>query len=303
MPRQGIHSGLDSIGPPPALTERSGAAEGYSPRATLGLGVELRRQLTRRRTQATLGFLVVLPFLLIAAFKLGSGSSGNPRGAPDLADLATSGAANFTVFTLFVSAGFLFVVVGALFAGDTVAREASWSSLRYLLAAPVPRGLMLWRKLVVAVGFSWFSLILLPVVAYLSGGVAFGWQGLRIPLGASLGVGESLLRIAGAVAYLGLTLLFVIALAFLIGVCTDAPLGAVGGAVLLVIVLNILDAVTALGDWRLYLPTHDNYAFTDLLTQQVSWDAMQRGVALSLGYGAVLLAFAWWHFLRKDVVS
>ena len=49
-------------------------------------------------------------------------------------------------------------------------------------------------------------------------------------------------------------MLFVSALAFLLGVYTDAPLGAVGGAVVLVIVSNILDAVPALGSLREVLP-------------------------------------------------
>ena len=50
--------------------------------------------------------------------------------------------------------------------------------------------------------------------------------------------------------------------ALLLSVWTDAPLGAVGGAVMLLIVSTILDAVTALGDWRRFLPTHYSYART-----------------------------------------
>src|SRR5450759_3401978 len=44
-------------------------------RRTLPLRVELRRQLKRRRTQFAFGFLVLLPFLLMAAFELGSNDS------------------------------------------------------------------------------------------------------------------------------------------------------------------------------------------------------------------------------------
>ena len=80
-------------------------------------------------------------------------------------------------------------------------------------------------------------------------------------------------------------------------------LDAVGGAVLLVIVSNILDAVTALGDWRQVLPTHYQYAWTDLLGPTLVWDEVARGVLWSLAYSLVLYAVAWWHFLRKDVVS
>ena len=218
-------------------------------------------------------------------------------------DLATTGAANFTLFTLFVSTGFLLVVIVALFAGDTVASEASWSSLRYLLASPVPRSHLLRRKLTVALLYAAFALVLLPGVAYLAGGLFFGWAPLRSPLGGELGAGESVTRIAISVAYIGVSLLFVAGLGFLLGVWTDAPLGAVGGAVMLVIVSNILDAVTALGDWRRLLPTHYAYAWTDTLTPEVAWSGMARGALVSVTYTVVLLAWAWHHFLRKDVTS
>jgi ABC-2 type transport system permease protein len=243
----------------------------------------------------------VLPFLLVAAFTLGNDSRGS--GAPALVDLATEGAANFTVFTLFVSAGFLLVVVVALFAGDTVASEASWSSLRYLLAIPVPRSDLLRRKLIVALGYCVLALLLLPTVAYLAGGAFFGWAPLRSPLGDTIDGGDMFVRLAVAVGFIAVSLLFVAALAFLIGVWTDAPLGAVGGAVLLVILSNILDAVTALGDWRRFLPTHYSFAWTDVLGAQITWEGMARGALWSIGYSVVLLAAAWWHFERKDITS
>jgi ABC-2 type transport system permease protein len=301
MPARGGHEGISGAPPPAPVTAADGAAPGYRARRTLPLLVETRRQLTRRRTQAALGFLVVLPFLLVAAFELGDDEPG--PGAPGLVDLATTGAANFTLFTLFVSTGFLLVVVVALFAGDTVASEASWSSLRYLLAAPVPRAHLLRRKLSVALLYAAFAIVLLPAVAYLAGGLFFGWEPLRSPLGGDLDTGTSIARIAISVGYVGVSLLFVAGLGFLLGVWTDAPLGAVGGAVMLVIVSNILDAVTALGDWRRLLPTHYSYAWTDTLTPEVSYDAMARGALVSVTYAVVLLAWAWWHFLRKDVTS
>jgi ABC-2 type transport system permease protein len=301
MPTRGTHEGISHAGAPVREHGAGGAAAGFDVRRTLPLVVEIRRQLTRRRTHLTLGFLVILPFLLVVAFTVGDDRPS--RGAPGLVDVATTGAANFTLFTLFVSTGFLLIVVFALFAGDTVASEASWSSLRYLLAAPVPRSHLLWRKWVVALLFSLLALVLLPVVAYLAGGLFFGWAPVRTPLGTTLPTGEALIRLGIIVAYLALTLVFVSALAFLLSVWTDAPLGAVGGAVLLVIVSNILDAVTALGDWRELLPTHYFYSWTDALGVTVVWDDMARGVLWSLGYSLVLLALAWWHFERKDVVS
>ena len=301
MPEQGHHGGLEAAPPPSTDIRPDGALAGYRRGRSLPFGVELRRQLTRRRTQLSLGFLVVLPFLLVAAFAFGS--SDRRAGAPALVDLATRGAGNFTLFTLFVSDGFLLVVVVALFAGDTVAAEASWSSLRYLLAAPVPRGQLLLRKLLVALACGLFAIVLLPTVAYLVGLMFYGTAPIDSPLGASFGTGAGLLRLAIAVGYIAVTMLFVAALAFLVGVWTDAPLGAVGGAVLLVILSNILDAVTALGHWREVLPTHYQYAWTDVLNTDVVWSSMARGALWCAGYAVVLLGFAWRHFLRKDITS
>jgi len=301
MPSRGHHEGISAIAAPSGRTGRDGAAAGYSARRTLGLRVEARRQLTRRRTQFALGFLVVLPFLLVAAFKLGNSDNGTSTTA--LVDLATRGAANFTIFTVYISSGFLLVVIVALFAGDTVASEASWSSLRYLLAIPVPRSHLLRRKLIVALGYCGLALVILPTVAYLAGGAFFGWAPLHTPLGDTIGGGPMGLRLVVSVGYVGISLLFVAALAFLIGVWTDAPLGAVGGAVLLVIVSDILDAVTALGDWRRFLPTHYALAWTDALGAQIAWGSMARGALWSVGYSVVLLAAAWWHFERKDITS
>lgn len=297
---QGTHGGLAAV-PPPLPGAPSGGAAGYDARHTLPLAVEVRRQLQRRRTQLALGFLVLLPFLLVAAFELGSGDSGN--GAPGLVDVATTGAANFTLFTIFASTGFLLVVVVALFAGDTVASEASWSSLRYLLAAPIPRLHLLRQKLLVALGFSGFALVLLPVVALFAGWLAFGWAPVRSPLGTTLGTAAALGRLCIIVGYLAIVMLFVAALAFCLSVHTDAPLGAVGGAVLLVIVSNILDAVTALGSLRNGLPTHYQYSWVDALGPSVRWDGMLRGTAWSVAYSVVLLAVAVRHFARKDIVS
>ena len=88
--------------------------------------------------------LTVLPLILLLAFWLGDDDDSGGRG---FVDLAQESGANLVVFTLFASTSFLLVVIVALFAGDTVPSEASWSTLRYLLAAPVRRERLLRQKL------------------------------------------------------------------------------------------------------------------------------------------------------------
>ncbi|MBC7271248.1 MAG: ABC transporter permease [Streptomyces sp.] len=284
------------------LTERTETAHGYRAGRTLPLRVELIRQLKRRRTLVMFAILAALPFVLVAAFAIG----GEPDGRGDritLMDTATASGANFAAVNLFVSAGFLLVIPVALFCGDTVASEASWSSLRYLLAAPVPRARLLWSKLVVGLGLSLAAMVLLPVVAVGVGTVAYGWGPLKIPTGGSLEAGTAAGRLVIVVAFIFVSQLVTAGLAFWLSTKTDAPLGAVGGAVGLTIVGNVLDAVTALGDWRHFLPAHWQFAWADAVQPDPEWSGMIQGTAISITYALVLFALAFRGFARKDVVS
>ncbi|MFE6662808.1 ABC transporter permease [Streptomyces sp. NPDC057697] len=280
-------------------------APGYRARHTLPLRVEAVRQLRRRRTLLMGGVLAVLPFVLITAFAIGGtpASRGGGSGRITLMDTATASAANFAATCLFVSAGFLLVVPVALFCGDTVASEASWSSLRYLLAAPVPRARLLWSKLVVALGFSLAAMVLLPLVALGAGAVAYGWGPLELPTGGALAASSAVPRLALVVAFVFVSQLVTAGLAFWLSTKTDAPLGAVGGAVGLTIVGNVLDAVTALGSWREFLPAHWQFAWADALQPGIEWGGMAKGAAISVTYALILFALAFRGFSRKDIVS
>jgi ABC-2 type transport system permease protein len=284
------------------LIDSAEVADGYRAGRTLPLRVELVRQLKRRRTMVMGGILFALPFVLLIAFQVGGGPGGD-NNRVNLMDTATLSGANFAAVNLFASAGFLLVIPVALFCGDTVASEAGWSSLRYLLAAPVPRARLLWSKLVVGLGLSLAAMLLLPLVALAVGTAAYGWGPLELPTGGELAAGTAAQRLVVTVAYIFVSQLVTAALAFWLSTRTDAPLGAVGGAVGLTIVGNVLDQVTALGDWRDFLPSHWQYAWLDAVRPQLEWSDMIQGTALSITYALVLFALAFRGFARKDVVS
>lgn len=280
-------------------------AVGYQPGRTLSFGAEFRRQATRMRTRLALGFMVLLPLIILIAFQFEtSGDEDGGRGEfGSLIDLATSGGLNFTLFTLLVSAGFMLGVVVALFHGDAVASEASWGSLRYLLAIPVPRARLLAVKLAVALTYSGLALLTLAGTALLLGTARYGWSPLRSTVAAQIPPDEGVLRLLGVVGYLAVTLLVTAGLAFLLSVLTDAPLGAVGGAVLLVILSNILDQITALGDLRNLLPTHFSDAWLGLLSTPIQTDDMVKGTISAVCYATLFWSIAFWRFTRKDVTS
>lgn len=286
--------------PGPSSTGDSGLPVGFRSHRTLPIRVELARQLKRRRTQLSLGFMVLLPLILVIAFSVGDSDEG---ARSSFVDLAQQGAGNFALVTLFFSATFLLVVVVSLFFGDTVASEASWSSLRYLLAMPVPRLRLLRQKMVVAGILSLTALVLLVASGWIIGAIAYGTDPLTTPIGDRFTTGESLGRLAIVVVSVALQLAWVAGLAFLLSVTTDAPLGAVGGAVLLTILSQILDQIDALEDLRNFLPTHYSFAWTGAMVDPVRWDDMVRGGFSSVAYATVFFTLAFLRFRRKDITS
>ncbi|HEX6684316.1 MAG TPA: ABC transporter permease subunit [Candidatus Limnocylindrales bacterium] len=284
----------------------NGGAAGYSPTRTLTFATEFVRQWRRRRTQLALGFMVLLPVILLVAFEFGGedDDDGGGRGQfSALVDVAIAGGLNFALFAIFVSSSFLLVVIFALFHGDTIASEASWGSLRYLLAVPVPRARLLGIKLSVAMTYSLLSVAIMTGTALALGTLRYGWHPLQSGVSADVPEGEGVLRLLGVAGYMSITLLVVAGIAFLLSVMTDAPLGAVGGAVLLFIVSSILDQITALGELRNFLPTHFVRSYLGLLTTPIQFDGIVKGTISALAYAAIFWGIAFWRFMRKDVTS
>lgn len=283
------------------------APSGYNPRRTLTVRVEFVRQLRRRRTLIAFAVGIVLPLIVVAAVKLGPSSSGNGGGFGggdlDLVGLATAGAWNFSLTMLFFGAGFLLTIIAAMFLGDSVASEASWSTLRYLLAAPVPRRRLLRTKAIVGLLLTAITLIILVSASWLIGALAFGASPLTSPLGASFDVTTSWTRLAIVAGYIFIVLLIPAGLAFLMSVLTDVPLGAVGAAVVIIIVLNILDAIEALGSIRQFLPGEYANAWVGALGTSVDWETMAKGTAYSLVLFGIFILIATLRFDRKDITS
>jgi ABC-2 type transport system permease protein len=266
------------------------------------------RQLKRKRTAIAYLFVVSLPVLVAIAVKFGpSGNSGGPTrlgsGTTDLIGLATIGASNFTVTMLYFATPFLLVTVIALFNGDTVASEASWSTLRYLLAAPVPRARLLLQKIKVSLSLSVLAVLIMPISSWLVGAIAFGTKPLQSPLGATFTNPVAISRIAIITVYIAISLMFVAGLAFYLSVRTDAPLGAVGVAVAVSILLSILDTITALGKIRDWLPVHYAFSWFDALATTIDYSVMIRGGSYCFIAGTVFYAFAINRFAHKDVTS
>ena len=266
--------------------------------------VELLKQLRRLRTKLGLASMIGLPALLAFLFWLGRGQAGADRsGAQDLFALATRSGLNFAAAALeAMGRFFLVVVVVALFAGEPVAGEANWGTLRYLLVRPVPRPRLLADKLAVALLLGLVAIVLVPLSGLTAGTIAFGWGRLQIPFG-SLQPAAALGRLALGTGYEAASLSGIAALAFMLSTMTSAPAGPVAAAVGAAIVSQILDAIPSLSGVAPWLPTHYWGAWTQILARPPQAGDMARGVVGQVPYVLAFCAVAWVWFQRKDILS
>ena len=267
--------------------------------------VELRKQIRRLRTYIGLGICFSLPVIITIALKVGGPpherGGGNEEG---FFRLATKSGVNMPIAALSVMSMFLLPIVILLFFGESVAGEAGWGTLRYLLVRPVKRGKLLRAKVVVA-----FFLAIIGTALVIAGGLAagvaaFGWHSVITPSLAVFTPGAALERLFVAAGYVIWNFSGAAALAFLLSTMTDAPVGTVAGSMGFIIVSQILDGITAVpAGFRNWLPTHFWRAWDGLFTRPSQLDDMIKGTLHQLPYVVGFALLAWWWFRRKDILS
>ncbi|HEX2192655.1 MAG TPA: ABC transporter permease subunit [Acidimicrobiales bacterium] len=281
------------------------------------IAVELARQVRRRRTFICFLFLVGLPVIAALANRSRSPSRTAEIGTRALFEVSTASGINHALAALAFMSAFFLVIVVSFFAGDSVAGEASWGTLRYLLIRPVTRGRLLATKLAVVLALALAATVAVAVSGLVSGTVAFGWDGVVTPFGPTMPVGESLLRLAAATLAVTWSLGAVLCFAFLLSVVTDSPAAAITGGFGLMIVSTIFDGLSSLDFLHPGLPTHYWGAWSRLFLEapptaaplfggslpDTSLRPMAQDALVQLTYAVVFIGAAAWWFRRKDIVS
>lgn len=265
------------------------------------LRTEWSKTLRRPRTYIALGFVVFLPAVIALALWANPPESGH--GPPFFAATVQSGLL-YPAAVLNIMSRLVLIVVVALFAGDAIAGEASTGNLRYLLLRPLARGRLLTAKLVVAVGLTLVTVMLVAATATLAGGFAFGFEPVRFHLYIDdQSVGNLLIHIGMATGYVTWTLASVVAFGFMISTMSDSPAAASGAAVGLGVASQILNEIEALGSVRQILPTRYFDAWTGLFWSDRVPDDMWSGLVMPIPFIVVFCGIAFWWFRRKDVLS
>ena len=209
-------------------------------------------------------------------------------------------------------------VIAGMFAGDSVAGDAGWGNLRYLLMRPVPRGRLLVAKAMVAGALIWAATILVALAGLIAGVLLFGAKTVSVPhfdpsalslgggglvTGFQLGRGVLLLRVAIATGYVAFGFTALLALGTFFSILTETAASAIGATIGVYIVSEILDGITQLGRIRYFFPTHYFSAWESMFTDNRYSRDMITGVIAQLVYLAVFGTVAVVWFRRKDIRS
>lgn len=262
---------------------------------------ELRLIFGRRRNQAGMAVLAVVPIVIAVAVKVSA-----PRGGGDGPAFfgAITGSGLFVPLAALTVEMTLFLPLAvAVISGDSVAGEANQGTLRYLLAVPVDRTRLLAVKYAAVVIFALAATVLVSVVGVIVGMALFHGGGMTVLSGGQVGVGGGLLRIAGATIYLAVQFAALGAIGLFLSTLTEQPIAAMAGLVVLTVGMFILNSIPQLAGLAPWLLVNRWTAFGDLLRSPVAWGGIEHGVLVAACYAVVFCLAAWARFAGKDVTS
>ena len=303
------------------------------------IGVELVKLLRRPRTWISVVLTCALPFV-VAVFVAVTHLTPPPgQGSAFLSAVLQDGALYPAAALALVLPVFLPVAV-AVVAGDSIAGEAATGTLRYLLVRPVGRTRLLVAKLVSVTAYVLLVVLAVTFTAYATGvfllgpsqaaavgqappGGAAGPGGLagtgvagQAPTagqaaggavtslsGAPLSLLQLTERIAGAIAFITVSMLGVAAIALFLSTITDSALGSAMGALAALVASEVLVTLNAATVVQPYLPTRYWLAWIDFFRQPIFWRDIQRGFGIQVVYVVVFLAAAWANFSTKDITA
>lgn len=266
--------------------------------STRFLRSELRLIFGRRRNQAGLGILALVPIMIAITVKVSTPRAG--RG-PDFFTSITSNGLFVALAALSIELTLFLPLAVAVIAGDSVAGEANIGTLRYLLTVPVHRTRLLAVKFAAITIFSLVVTVWVCLVGAVAGLALFGGGQMTTLSGTEIGMGSALLRVLMATIYLGLCFASLGAIGLFISTMTEQPIGATIAVVVINVMSFILDSIPQLSWLQDWLPTHWWMSFGDFLRSPVAWSDVTRGLLTAAGYMLVFWLVAWARFSDKDV--
>jgi ABC-2 type transport system permease protein len=266
-------------------------------KAPLGrlLRAEVAWVFRRPRTWIALILLALVPIVIAIGVKL----SGGDRGGPLIADIVGNGLI-LPVAALTVTLTLLLPLVGAMWAGDALAGEASHGTLRGLLMAPIGRVRLLGVKAFGVATAILAATALIAVVGMVTGLVMFGGHGMITISGTTVSSGSAILRVAIAIGWVAVQVWAVAAIALAVSACTEHPVVVMAATIAGAVVFGVIGTLPALSAIQPYLLTTSWTAVEDVLRDPMPTDGLTHGLAVAACYIVIGLSATTVRVITKD---
>jgi ABC-2 type transport system permease protein len=264
----------------------------------------LRRELTKlihqKRSYVGWGGLLAVPLLMTLAIYLNR--HGHDNGPGGVISLARHDGLLMPVAAVTLLSGFLLPLLASMVGSYQLAGEAETGTIKTWLMHSISRGGVLASKWGIAVIYVIVGLVLVFVGALVAGALAFGLHAPVLLSGQTVSVAHGLGITVLSYLYVLVGVVCVLSLALLFATLTNSSLTAAIGALVVVIVMNIVGAFSYFDFLKPYLFTSHIDTWQNLLSQPVSWSPILKGLLTFAIYIAVLMAIAWRLFRRKDIL-
>ena len=188
------------------------------------------------------------------------------------------------MFLAFVALSLLLIlvlpVVIAVVSGDSVAGEAGYGTLRYLLAVPAGRTRLLAVKYAVIAVWAATATFVVSVVALLAGVALFGAGPVTLLSGNTVSLADGLLHVLWVTLYVCAAMAALGAVGLAVSTFTEHSIGAIAAVMILVVASEVVDNIPQFAPVAPYLPTHWWLSFDSLLRTPVDTTTLlQVGLA------------------------
>jgi ABC-2 type transport system permease protein len=300
-------TGLAGAGPASGAAPQVSAAPGAARAWLRFFRSELRQVFRRRRNVLLLAVVGLFPILIGVGLRLashphGGGGGGGNGGLAFVTELTGNG-----IFLSFIALSILLTlvmpVVVAVIAGDSIAGEAGYGTLRYLLAVPAGRTRLLAVKYATIVVFALAVAFVVTAVALATGAALFPIGPVTLLSGTTVPLADGILRLFFVTLYVAAAMAALGAIGLAISTLTEHSIGAIAALAILVVASEVADQVPQFAVIQPYLPTHWWNSFDALLRVPIDSGTLLKGLLSFAVYLVLAASFAWARFTTADVTS
>jgi ABC-2 type transport system permease protein len=269
------------------------------------LGWELRLVFRRRRNQLLLLVVFAFPVLIGTGLKIAAPHpSGGEGGGPQAFFNQLAG--NGVFLTLIALQALLILVlplVVGVIAGDSIAGEAGYGTLRYLLTRPAGRTRLLTVKFLAIVAYGLVATFIIAITALLAGVILFPVGPVTLLSGSTISLAAGLVRVLWVTLYIAAAMAALGAIGLAISTLTEHAIGAIAAIMVLVVTSEVVDQIPQFAPIAPYLPTHWWNSFDSLLRTPIDTGTLLHGLLSFAVYAVLFASFAWAKFAASDVTS